>query len=338
MYFGFPARVNVRSSGLKDMKRAKNGFKMAQGPEEDEVPSRESANPRLAVGVLAFSFGCLWVAVDSLSWYSSQQALAIHDQQYILGLVLRFYAAEALALCVLGAGAFMIYSGLVAGKGGSELDSVRAILGDALESGRDFKIGVAAAVIYCLVYLVVSSMLVFQPTVDFASTYGVTASSWNAAGCCGSAGTVPALIVYIAPQAHLAFQILPLDLLFAVVVPLLVGLNVTVASHAVRNKDVRTNVGWIGSLGVLAGLFTGCPTCAGLFLASAAGGLGATTLAIALAPYQILFVIVSIPVLAVSPIVIALNAKRAMRAACPVPTEPRGRSSEGAEAEPAALR
>ncbi len=117
----------------------------------------------------------------------------------------------------------------------------------------------------------------------------------------------------------MALQVLPLDLLFAVVVPLLVGLNVAVASHAVRNKDVRGNVGWMGSIGVLTGLFTGCPTCAGLFLAGAVGGLGATSLAIALAPYQMLFILLSVPLLAASPLIIAYNAKRAMRAACLVP-------------------
>lgn len=281
--------------------------------------ARYSLNPRFAVGILAFAVGCFWVATDSLSWYSSQQYLVTYDQQSVLGLVLRFYVAEALAICVVVAGAYLIHGGLVAERGRSELGSVRAILADALTSHRDLQIGAAAAILYGVVYLLVSSVLVFQPTVDFVTTYGVSSPGWNAAACCGSPGTVPALIIYLAPQAHLALQILPLDLLFAVVVPLLVGLNVAVAVYAVRNKDVRSNVGWVGSLGVLAGLFTGCPTCAGLFLASAAGGLGATTLAVVLAPYQMLFVLVSIPLLAVSPIVIAYNAKRAIRAACPIP-------------------
>jgi hypothetical protein len=285
----------------------------------DSVKAATFIGPRFAVGVLAFSVGCLWVALDSASWYLSQNGVAIYDQQSILSLVLRYYLAEALAICVVGVGAYLIYNGIRSETGNAEPDSIRAILADSLGSRRDFYIGAAAAIIYGVVYLVVSSVVVFQPYVDFGSTYGVTSPSWTAAACCGSPGTVPALIVYLAPGAHLALQVLPLDLLFAVVVPLLVGLNVTVASHALRNRDVRSNVGWVGSVGVLAGLFTGCPTCAGLFLASAAGGLGATTLAVALAPYQMLFVLVSIPLLAGSPLLIAYNARRAMRAACPVP-------------------
>jgi len=258
--------------------------------------------------------------MESAAWYFGQQYFAINDQQSILALVQRYYVVEALAMVVVVVGAYLTFRGISGWSRASNPDSIRYMLAESLSTRRDFKIGVAAAVAYAVVYLVVSSVIVFQPSVDFATTYGVTAPSWTAAACCGSVGTVPALVVYVSPQAHLALQVLPLDVLFAVVVPLLVGMNVTVAVHAVRNKDVRANVGWLSSMGLLAGLFTGCPTCAGLFLASAVGGLGATSLAIALAPYQLLFVVVSIPLLAASPVMIALNARRAQRAACPIPT------------------
>jgi hypothetical protein len=269
--------------------------------------------------MLAFAVGCFWVALDSAYWYFSQDTIALYAQQSITGLVVGYYAAEVLAVCVVIVGAYIVYKEVSSETRTSEADSIRAIIAEAITSKTDFYVGAAAAVVYAVIYLIISSVVVFQPSVDFGAAYGVTSPTWAAAACCGSPGTVPALIVYLSPQAHLALQILPLDLLFAVVVPLLVGLNATVASHMIRNKDVRGNVGWLSSIGVLAGLFTGCPTCAGLFLASAVGGLGATSLAIALAPYQILFILVSIPLLAASPMIIAYNARRAMRAACPVP-------------------
>ena len=276
-------------------------------------------SPKLAAGIVAFSAGCLWVALDAAYWYLGQQNIALYAQASISSLVLRYYLAEVLAIGVVVVGAYLVYQGIRSEAGGPEIDSIRAILADAIATRRDFYVGVAAALTYAAIYLVVSSVVVFQPSVDFGATYGVTSPTWTTAACCGAAGTVPTLIVYLSPQAHLALQVLPLDLLFAVVVPLLVGLNATVASHAVRNKDVRANVGWMSSIGVLASLFTGCPTCAGLFLAGAVGGLGATSLAIALAPYQMLFILVSIPLLAASPLIISYNARRAMRAACPIP-------------------
>ena len=259
------------------------------------------------------------MALDSAAWYSGQDLYGLYDQRSILNLVERYYVAEALAISVVVVGTYLTYRGLRSRKAVDNPDSIRFMLADSLSSWRDLRIGIAAAIVYAVVYLFVSSIVVFQPGANSGAWYGLSALTWNVAACCGSVGTVPALTVYLSPQAHLALQILPFDALFAVVVPILVGFNVTVAAHAVRNKDVRANAGWVGTIGILTGLFTGCPTCAGLFLASAFGGLGATSLAVALAPYQMLFVAVSIPLLAVSPLLIAVNARRALRAACPIP-------------------
>lgn len=289
------------------------------------MQSRPLTGPYLAFGALLFTLGCGWVALDSTAWYYGQNLYAFYDQQSVLALVRNYYLAEALAICVVIAGAYLTYVGQKAWKSIDDHDSVRFMLADAVSSSRDLKLGAAAGIAYAAVYLFVSSIIIFQPGVNSGAWSGLSALTWNAAACCGSVGTVPSLVVYLAPQAHLALQILPLDALFAVVVPLLVGFNVTVAAHAVRNKDVRRNVGWVSTVGILAGLFTGCPTCAGLFLASAFGGIGATSLAVALAPYQMLFVVVSIPLLAVSPLLISINARRAVRAACPVPASPRPR-------------
>ena len=292
------------------------------------MQSRILPIPYLAMGGLLFALGCAWVALDSAAWYYGQNLYAIYDQQSVLTLVRNYYVAEALAICVVLAGALLMFLGLKGRLGASNPDSIPFMLADALSSRKDLKLGAIAAASYALVYLFVSSIIVFQPGVNSGAWSGVSTLSWNAAACCGSVGTVPSLIVYLLPQAHLALQLLPLDALFAVVVPLLVGFNVTVAAHAVRNKDVRRNVGWVSTVGILAGLFTGCPTCAGLFLASAFGGLGATSLAVALAPYQMLFVVVSVPLLVASPVLISLNARRAVRAACRIPP-PRGGAPPG---------
>jgi len=292
------------------------------------VLSRFLKSPSLVMGALLFALGCGWVALGSAAWYYSQNSYAIYDQQSILSLVQKYYVAEAVAICAVIAGAYLTFRGLRAWENSNNFDSIRYLFADALSSRKDLRMGTAAAVLYAVAYLFVSNIIVFQPGLNPGAWSGLTALSWNAAACCGSVGTVPALVVYLAPQAHLALQILPLDAFFAVVVPLLVGFNVTVAAHAIRNRDVRRNVGWMSTVGILAGLFTGCPTCAGLFLASVFGGVGATSLAVALAPYQMLFVVVSIPLLAASPLVITFSTRRAIRAACPVP--PAGGPRRGA--------
>lgn len=269
----------------------------------------------LATGFAAILAGCAWVAIASLSWYYSQGAMP--GQQTALGPVTDFYIFEGLAIGVALFGAWAIYRGL--GKRASDpQDTVRGVLTEALASRMDVKIGVIAGIAYFVAYLVISSIFVYQPTVDFQSAYGVTGFGTRAAACCGSPGAVPELIVYLSPQWHIGLQVLPLDTLFAFVVPVLVGFNVTVAAHALRNRMLRTRAGWLGPVGILAGLFTGCPTCAGLFLAGTLGGLGATSLAVALAPYQVAFVVLSIPLLLVSPFVTALYASKAIQASCAI--------------------
>jgi len=297
---------------------AGNQFKVA-GEAPNVVRGKEFGGLRLALGAAMFVAGCGWVAAGSAQWYSLQQIYALNDQSDILSLVQQYFAAELLALGVIVVGAWFTFAGFTKSREKRDIDSIRHLLGDALSSRRDLAIGVAAAVAYGIAYLFISGIVVFQPGTNSGAWEGIAGPGWAAAACCGSMGTVPELIVYLAPQQHLALQILPLDLLFAVAVPLLVGFNVTVTAHALRERTLRANAGWVSSIGVLVGLFTGCPTCAGLFLAGAVGGLGATSLAIALAPYQVMFVVVSIPLLAVSPFFIALNTRRALRAACPIP-------------------
>ena len=66
-------------------------------------------SPRLAAGVVAFSVGCFWVALDSAYWYFSQDNIALYAQQSISSLVVRYYFAEVLAICVVIVGAYLVY-------------------------------------------------------------------------------------------------------------------------------------------------------------------------------------------------------------------------------------
>ena len=283
------------------------------------VTLKRFTDPYLIAGALAFGVGCVWIFLQSMGWYYAQQSIAVYAQASILALVLRYYAVEGFAILTIVAGVYVMHKSLLSTGENTDQFSIRTILTNALSSRKDVRLGLVAAVAYAIIYALVSSILVYQPGIDFGAAYGVTTTSWNAAACCGLPGTVPTLLIYVAPQAHLALQVVPLDALFVVLVPILVGMNIAVAAYAVRSQEVRSNTKWFGSIGVLAGLFTGCPTCAGIFLASAVGGLGATSLAVALAPYQTLFILVSIPLLLASPVITAFSIRRSMQAACPVP-------------------
>ncbi len=158
--------------------------------QNDLVKAARFMSPRLAAGIVAFSIGCFWVALDSAYWYFSQDSIALSTHQSISSLVFWYYIAEVLAICVVAVGAYLVYKGISAETGGLEINSIRAILADTVTSPRDFYVGVAAAVAYAAVYLIISSVVVFQPSVDFGAAYGVTSPTWTAAACCGAAGTV----------------------------------------------------------------------------------------------------------------------------------------------------
>lgn len=270
----------------------------------------------VACGALAAASGTALVAGESLKWYFTQDSVL--GQSAAVAQATAFYSYVALGIAMAVAGTLLIGIGL-AKKKVEEPGSVWTVISRALNSRPDIRVGAVAGVLYGIAYLFVSSMVVYQPSVDFAAVYGVTAPSVSAAACCGSPGTVPELIVYLMPQWHFALQILPLDAFFAAVIPILVGFNVAVAAHALRDSGLRSNAGWLAPVGIAAGLFTGCPTCAGLALAGALGGLGATSLAVALAPFQALFIALSIPALVASPFLVSVYAGKAAVAACAVP-------------------
>lgn len=298
-------RVFWSCEGVNEVNR---GERVLSRPGSSPLGLREESY--LALGVLALSGGCLWIAFSSLYWFQTQRFVV--GQQVAIDAVTLFFVEEALAVALAMFGSLSVLRGLALG-GGHAPGSVRGAFSEALNNRREVMIGVIAGSLYGIGYLFLSSIVVYQPGVTFQQA-GVTA-----AACCGSPGTVPELVMVLSQTGHLAIQLLPLDLVFAAMIPLLVGLNAAVASHAVRNNALRSNARWLGPVGVVTGLFTGCPTCAGLFLAGTVGGVGATTLAVALAPYQLVMVAVTIPVLVVSPYLMAVLAARAERASCAVP-------------------
>jgi hypothetical protein len=257
------------------------------------------------------------VAFFNMFRWSSTQDLIGYSTKDPGSLVLGFYFAQGLSTVLVVLGLYQVYRVLVARRA-RETPTIPSVMGEALSSGKALRVGAALALAYGLVYAFFSSLITYQPTVDFSTVYGVSQPGWSYLTCCGDTGTVPKLIVYLSPALHLGMVLVPLSLLFLFVVPLLVGFNVALSYYALRQASFPLSGRWLLSSGAVVGLFTACPTCAGLFLASSVGGIG-TTLAIALAPYQLLFIAITIPVLLLGPLFTALSVKRSYEAACRVP-------------------
>jgi hypothetical protein len=259
--------------------------------------------------------GSVVALVNMLQWSVIQNSVvASHGAE---GIVLDFFLAQAVSTVLVVVGLFQVYKILLTRRG-TDTPTLLSVMGDALSSKKAVRIGVAIALVYAAVYSFFSSLIVYQPTVNFSQVYGVSQPGWTYVVCCGDAGTVPKLIFYLSPSLHLGMELVPLTLLFLFLVPILVGFNVVISFYALRISSFPLTGRWLASSGAVVGLFTACPTCAGLFLASSIGGIG-TTLAVALAPFQLLFVAVTLPVLLFGPVFTALSVKRSYEASCRVP-------------------
>lgn len=223
--------------------------------------------------------------------------------------IVAFYLAQAISVFLILLGFYLAYQFLK--KESSRTSSLLGIIGSAVSDRRLLRAAVAATLLYGLLYAFASSIVVYQPGVDFSAAYGATGTTaWSSVPCCGDVGTVPELIFYL-PPVHLAVQLVPLSVLLLFIVPPLVGLNLSIALLSVRRTVAKATGRWMVACGAAVGLFTACPTCAGFFLAESIGGIGATTLAVALAPYQALFIGISIPLLVLMPFLFASRVRNA---------------------------
>jgi len=260
----------------------------------------------IAVGSTAI--GAFVAIFNMFEWTSRQHFFA--QASASSSFVASFYAAEFVSVALILLGLYAAFRSPGAGAAESHLESLLSIIASAVSDRGLHRLAVVVGVLYGILYLFVSSIFVFQPVVDF-STYGATGvASWGFVPCCGDVGTLPKLILYV-PGAHFAVQLVPLSLLLLFIVPPLVGLNTSIALFSVRRTVAKLTGRWMVACGSAVGLFTACPTCAGIFLAESVGGVWATTLAVALAPYQLLFIALSIPLLVTMPFLFAARVRRA---------------------------
>jgi hypothetical protein len=272
------------------------------------------ASRSLLIAAVAIATGVSVAFFNMFRWAEVQNVVATAGKSSVQ-LVLDFYLAQALSTVLVVIGLYQFYRAVVSARPVAS-PSTLSVMRDAFASRRAVRLGAAVAVVYAVAYAFVSSIVVYQPGVDFATVYGVSGPSWSVF-IEGATGATPAIYVYL-PSQHLGMQLLPLTLLFIFLVPVLVGFNVVLSFYALRLSSFPQSGRWLATSGALFGLFTACPTCAGLFLASSIGGVG-TTLALALAPFQLLFVAITLPVLLLGPLFTAMSVKKSYEASCRLP-------------------
>ena len=162
------------------------------------------------------------------------------------------------------------------------------------------KIFLATFVCYGIFFSLVSGTLVYQPEVNFSVHYGAEIPSGFVAPCCDGPGYMPKVIIYL--TEHVGLQIIPINLVLQVIVSYLVGLytSIAVSAFAISKKDRS-----VSTIGAATGLFIACPTCAGTFLSVFIGTASGIALTVALTQLQTLFIAIAIPILLITPFIMA---------------------------------
>ncbi len=164
---------------------------------------------------------------------------------------------------------------------------------------------VITLVVYGTFFSLTSGTLVHQPDVSFSYHYGAQIPSIEVAPCCDVPGYMPKAIIYVTDNVGL--QVIPVNLVLQVAVSYLVALNMSIASVALSASRARRSVSGVGAI---TGLFVACPTCAGSVASAVLGTASGITLAVALSQVQTGLIAVSIPVLLVTPLLLARRIPR----------------------------
>ena len=228
--------------------------------------------------------------------YQDPELLTPSAIESIQRIALGFYITLITAFGAIALGMYRYHKGKVENNG-KDLSTIIALV---TWNSKSRKIFVAVFIVYGIFFSLISGTLVYQPEVNFAIHYGATIPSGFIAPCCDGPGYMPKIIIYL--TEHIGLQVIPINLVLQIIVSYLVALNASIAISAYKISKKGRGASTIGAA---AGLFIACPTCAGTFLSIFIGTASGIALSIALSQMQTLFIAVSIPVLIITPYVMA---------------------------------
>ena len=216
--------------------------------------------------------------------------------QSIERLAVGFYIVLLMSFGAIGYGIYRYHHR----KSVENTNSILTIIAKVTLNSKSRKIFVATFMIYGIFFSLTAGLIVYQPDVTFSHHYDAVIPSAHMNVCCGEPGYMPTIIVYL--TEHVGLQIIPINMVLVIIVTYLVGLNTALAVKAI---SITKKSGGLTGIGAITGLFVACPTCVSTFFALFIGSAGAVTFTIILTQLQTLFVGITIPILLLTPILIA---------------------------------
>ena len=258
--------------------------------------SEQSKDINKGKKIIILGFVIIGILFLIYSRYQDPELLTPSAIESIQRIALGFYITLIAAFGAIALGMYRYHKGKVESNG-KDLSTIIALV---TWNSKSRKIFVTVFVVYGIFFSLISGTLVYQPEVNFAIHYGATIPSGFIAPCCDGPGYMPKIIIYL--TEHIGLQVIPINLVLQIIVSYLVGLNASIAISAYKISKKGRGASTIGAA---AGLFIACPTCAGTFLSIFIGTASGIALSIALSQMQTLFIAVSIPILIITPYVMA---------------------------------
>ena len=246
------------------------------------------------IRIISISVFSIIVAIILYSFFSSHQSLTDITRLYNLAIAVIILILVSLA--AIGYGSYLIlYSESLKPE---PKKSYLGYISMILTNKTYWKIFIVSSIVYGIFFGFLSQILIYHADVE-----GNTAPSLSVTLCCNYPGYVPMITIEL--TEIFSILIIPLNLILAITVSLLVGFNFALNVYFLKifRDQSQRKFSITSTFGVFSGLFIGCPTCAGS-LFSVLVGFGTSATISALAPFQSLFIVITIPILIGTPLLI----------------------------------
>ena len=241
----------------------------------------------------------VYVIYSSLTSSQDIQSFQVSSPLVNLANIVLFWTFVSIPICIYG-----IYLTVKAEI--SRADSIGSPLGSYLmvtfTNAKYWRIMVISSVLYWIGFAFLSQIFLYEPNMPIVDDK-IVPPALRVTPCCNLPGYVPMLSVYL--TNYFTMLIIPINFALSIAISAMVGFNLSLMVSFFsmsRNQNKNKKLSAVSAIGISAGLFVGCPTCAGSLI-SLFVGLGSGVAIAALAPFQTLFLLISIPALLVSPFI-----------------------------------
>ena len=254
--------------------------------------AKTKTNDRAFIIIGFVVIGIIFILYSNIDDFS----ITTDSVQSIERLAIGFYIILLMSFGAIGYGIYRYHYR----KSVENTNRILTIIAKTTMNSKSKKIFVVTFMMYGVFFSLTAGLIVYQPDVTFSHHYNAIIPSAHMNVCCGEPGYMPTIIVYI--TEHVGLQIIPINLVLVLIVSYLVGLNTALAVKAI---SITKKSGGLTSIGAATGLFVACPTCVSTFFALFIGTTSAITFTVILTQLQTLFVGITIPILLLTPILIA---------------------------------